>query len=1136
MSGVLIAISVSIGLIGMGMLALSAGMAALAVSGVAGVAALVEMLKSIITLAPAIGSAVMEAIAGMCDSFIKNAPLFYQASLMFFVMMNNAFMTAFLLTLDNLQKLLSKILDLVIELTPKFTEAMMALFESLVIQLQYVIPEFVNIGFLAIESLLKAIESHMQDFVETGGRIMINFIQGLINVLPDIINAAILLVITFIHGMAEGIRNNSDELIEAMQELISAVLEAMSKAIIGFIDIGGDIIEGIVNGLINGGAHLVETAKNVADSIVTTIKDVLGIHSPSTVGYEIGGTLAQGIANGLTDGKSDVVNAAIDAAKDGTGAMEDGIDDGKSDVVNAGKEVGTDAATAANNSLAGGLNFDGILQSEAAQALMKRYGFNLLPKQEPAEKTAYDKIYSVDDYGRSQYLERWQAEGYKSAEAWEAANKVIEETEDKTKNAADGIDNMTKAAKENTTVTDKMKDNLTSALSIFDQFSTQTTLTGRDILKTFMSELRGVATWEEELQALASRGMNQNYLKELAEQGPQAYEQIHAFYKMSEEEMALFNKMYAQKLMIQRDTSQKIRKTFVDTGNMLKTEFDKYGKTSGDIYMEKLAQTTEKKSDGTAKEITASQQKALEEAQEQIAIDKINDEFIEKWAGELNSSGTVLSLKEAFTELGLASMEAFEQSVNFERAIDQVIAFRASVEQQVKGSLKLFDEVKVKSDKEIKEEQISTTQMLYNMAENTKKIGKWAYNLRKLADRGMTEGLVEELRALGPEGADKVDAFVRMTADELKKANSLYMDAYKLPETISDRFTETYLKNGFTKSMGFTKDLMAETRNSFLFDFQRTGEDVTSGFVQGIDPTAANEAMTYLGENSLEALKKALNSHSPSKKAEEIGLDFIRGFVLEENIAEGLAKVANFVSDIASTAINDLRGYLNINRVMTIGEDFMRGFGAGLKKGAGILGKTIGSITNDIVSKFSLGLGVHSPSVIAQDIMENFLKGAMIPLEEDETVSEAAKNQAQSIVDMFNEGINSDGFIANVYEPTIRPIWDDSNIVTGMSGINDVLNNVPFNINGTILNANNSSKTAPSQDAVMITNAIDRLSAEQRAIRNDINNIRSDVSNLGNRINGMYVRLDGNTLVGELVAPLDKAMGKKVISQKRGRM
>lgn len=1136
LSVVLVAIAASVGILGAGVLALSAGMAALAVSGVAGTAALIEMLKEIITLAPVIGSAVMDAIAGMCQSFINNAPAFYQATLMFFTMINNALMTSFIMTINNVRLLLTKILDLIIELTPKFTEAAMKLLESIIIQLKYLIPELVNIGMLAMESLLHAIESHMQDFVETGGRILINFIQGLMNVLPDLINASILLVITFIHGMADGIRNNSEELIEAIKDLIDAVLDAMQKAIIGFIDIGGNIIEGIVNGLLNGMDHLKDTAISVANSVIDTMKEVLGIHSPSTVGYEMGGYLDQGLANGIADGKSDIVNAATGVATDGTDAMADGINDGKDDVVNAGKQVGADTATAANNALAGGLNFESILGSEAAQALMKRYNINLLPKQEPAEKTAYDKIYSVDDYGRSQYLERWQAEGYKSAEAWEAANKAIEKTEEKANDAAEGIDNMTKAAKENTTVTDKMKDNLADTLDIFSQFSTQTSLTGRDILKTFMSELKGVSTWEEEIQALASRGMNQNYLKELADQGPKAYEQIHAFYKMSEDEMSLFNKMYAQKLMIQRDTAQKVRKTFVDTGNMLKNEFDKYGKTSGDIYMEKLAQTTEKKADGTAKEITASQQKALEEAQEQIAIDKINDEFIEKWAGELNSSGTVLSLKDAFGKLGLASMDAFEQSVNFERAIDQVIAFRASVEQQVRGSLKLFDEVKVKSDKEIKEEQISTTQMLYNMAENTKKIGKWAYNLRKLADRGMTEGLVEELRALGPEGADKVDAFVRMTADELKKANSLYMDAYKLPETISDRFAETYLKNGFTKSMGFTKDLMAETRNSFLFDFQRTGEDATSGFVQGIDPTAANEAMTYLGENSLEALRRSLDSHSPSRKAEDIGIDFVRGFTLEEKQDTALTKIANFTKDIAGAALNGLRRYLNINRVMSIGEDFMKGFGAGLKKGLSSVTKIIDNATKSIVTKFSLGLGVHSPSIIAQDIMENFLKGAMIPLTDDESVSSAAMEQAKSIVDMFNKGMNSEDFVADIYEPTIRPIWDDTNIINGITGINDVLNNVPFSLNGTILNANSANKSGPSQDAIMITNAIDRLSNEQRAIRNDINSIRSDVSNLGNRIDGMYVRLDGNALVGELVAPLDKAMGKKVITQKRGRM
>ena len=76
----------------------------------------------------------------------------------------------------------------------------------------------------------------------------------------------------------------------------------------------------------------------------------------------------------------------------------------------------------------------------------------------------------------------------------------------------------------------------------------------------------------------------------------------------------------------------------------------------------------------------------------------------------------------------------------------------------------------------------------------------------------------------------------------------------------------------------------------------------------------------------------------------------------------------------------------------------------------------------------------------------------------------------------------------------------------------------------------------PGRDAIIITNAIREMAADNRAIRQELSNLRTDTSNLANRIDGMYVRLDGNALVGELVAPLDKAMGKKVISQKRGRM
>jgi hypothetical protein len=96
-----------------------------------------------------------------------------------------------------------------------------------------------------------------------------------------------------------------------------------------------------------------------------------------------------------------------------------------------------------------------------------------------------------------------------------------------------------------------------------------------------------------------------------------------------------------------------------------------------------------------------------------------------------------------------------------------------------------------------------------------------------------------------------------------------------------------------------------------------------------------------------------------------------------------------------------------------------------------------------------------------------------------------------------------------------------------------MLSKEKINIGGTINSANSANRTGPSQDAVMITNAIHNLVNEQRSIRNDINNMRSDVLSLGNRINGMSVYLDGSALVGQIVNPMDQAMGAKVVRQKR---
>ena len=68
------------------------------------------------------------------------------------------------------------------------------------------------------------------------------------------------------------------------------------------------IIQGLVNGLKSGVKSVVNGAIELGKSIIESVKDILGIHSPSTVFFEIGGNVIQGFINGLRNGFSAVWN------------------------------------------------------------------------------------------------------------------------------------------------------------------------------------------------------------------------------------------------------------------------------------------------------------------------------------------------------------------------------------------------------------------------------------------------------------------------------------------------------------------------------------------------------------------------------------------------------------------------------------------------------------------------------------------------------------------------------------------------------------------------------------------------------------------------------------------------------------
>ena len=104
-------------------------------------------------------------------------------------------------------------------------------------------------------------------------------------------------------------------LIQYIKELggISKIFENLPEKL---NTIGHNIMTGLFNGIKEGAGKVINFVKQVASSILTTFKNMFGIHSPSTVMYDMGINMGLGLANGITDSEDAVQVAMTNLAED----------------------------------------------------------------------------------------------------------------------------------------------------------------------------------------------------------------------------------------------------------------------------------------------------------------------------------------------------------------------------------------------------------------------------------------------------------------------------------------------------------------------------------------------------------------------------------------------------------------------------------------------------------------------------------------------------------------------------------------------------------------------------------------------------------------------------------------------------
>ena len=131
-----------------------------------------------------------------------------------------------------------------------------------------------------------------------------------ISELPAIANGVQILKDAFnslkdtIHSLAVSPKNFFENLswegvLSSLSNFGSKIREAFSSIWSGLSTIGPDIIAGLQNGLSSGWESVISFLTDLANKIVEAVKSVLGIHSPSTVFFEIGKNIIEGLVNGI---------------------------------------------------------------------------------------------------------------------------------------------------------------------------------------------------------------------------------------------------------------------------------------------------------------------------------------------------------------------------------------------------------------------------------------------------------------------------------------------------------------------------------------------------------------------------------------------------------------------------------------------------------------------------------------------------------------------------------------------------------------------------------------------------------------------------------------------------------------------
>ena len=151
-------------------------------------------------------------------------------------------------------------------------------------------------------ALARGLIAAIPQLIDAVPGIITNLVESFYAMLPEIIGVGIEIVI----ALASGLVSNAGHIIAAVPRLVETIVLGFLAAVKSYWDIGKSIVDGIRQGIVEQWERLKSDVSNLFTGLVSWIKNLLKIRSPSRVFADIGQNMAAGIGDGWASTIGDI--------------------------------------------------------------------------------------------------------------------------------------------------------------------------------------------------------------------------------------------------------------------------------------------------------------------------------------------------------------------------------------------------------------------------------------------------------------------------------------------------------------------------------------------------------------------------------------------------------------------------------------------------------------------------------------------------------------------------------------------------------------------------------------------------------------------------------------------------------------